>query len=133
MTAPGMVLDAELLAALYYALAGNEADDQEYYGPSIFQRLRDQYQGDPIDGGQTITVSTAVLSLTVPAQARSAFCTVTAQPIRVTFSGRTPSSSVGHHFGAGEHFTVSGRASLLGLQMIREGGSDGTLDVSYFD
>lgn len=108
-------------------------DDQTGYGPGIPQRMREFYQGDPVGGHQSLTVGAVVAGFTVPDFARSAFCTVTTAAIRVTFDGTVPSAAVGHHFDVGEHFTVTGRNSLLGARFIREGAASAALDVDYFD
>lgn len=110
-----------------------QPDDQEFYGPALRERMLNFYQGDPISARQTITVDATVRRLAPPDFARSAFVTVTANPIRVTFDGTTPAAAVGTHFGVGEHFTVSGVNSMKGFQAVQEGVAAGTIDVEYFD
>lgn len=108
-------------------------DDQAGYASGLIKRMLDHYQGDPC-GRETLVIGASVVTLAdIPDFARSAICTVTDNTIRITFDQTAPTAAVGQAFIAGEHFTITGYASLKGLRAIRDAAADGTLDVEYFD
>jgi hypothetical protein len=61
-----------------------------------------------------------------------AFFTVETNPIRVRFDGTAPTASVGHLFQPGDTFTVTGYGNVAKVAMIRSGGADATVRVTYF-
>lgn len=87
---------------------------------------------------EAITVSTtaigftaATISPTNAPGAKSAFCSVEAQPIRYRLSG-TPSAGSGHPKLAATDLTVVGINNMLTFRAIRSGGTDATLSCTYF-
>lgn len=97
---------------------------------------------DPV-GFESITVSTVAIGLTAATvnttTAGAAFITVEAQPLRFTTSG-APTATVGHlveppptgNADSTKGSWFCGRATLLALRMIRTGGTDSTVRVSYY-
>ena len=87
---------------------------------------------------EQVTVSTVAVGLTAatlsptnaPA-AKSAFCTVETNGIRIRESG-TPTAAIGHPKAAGAEFVVQGVNNLLNLKAIRSGGADATLTCTYY-
>jgi hypothetical protein len=92
---------------------------------------------------ETLTVSSTPIGFTAATinatTAAGAFVTVEAQPLRATFIG-TPSATVGHlveppptgNADSTRGFWVCGRTALLGFRMIRTGGTDATVRVTYY-
>lgn len=64
--------------------------------------------------------------------ATKAFITVEAQPIRVRFDGVAPDSSTGHLFSAGDSIWLVDQIQIINFHAIRSGGSDGTINVTYY-
>lgn len=83
-------------------------------------------------GYQQLTVSTSAVGLTVPAGASRAVVIVEAQPIRYRDDKTDPTASVGMLCAAGLRFEIDSRQSMLAFKAIRQGGTDGVLNVSYY-
>jgi hypothetical protein len=92
---------------------------------------------------ETLTIGVAASGLTAATinatTAAAAFLTTEAQPLRYTLVG-TPSASSGHlieppptgNADSTKGFWVCGRTGLLGLRLIRSGGTDSTVRVTYY-
>lgn len=109
------------------------------------------FHGTPI-GYETVTVSNTAKQLTeakftnysltglaVPtdqalANARCAFITVEAtNGLRYTFDGTDPvAATTGHLLAGGGSLAIYGYTNIKNLKMIRDGGSDAAIQVSYF-
>lgn len=95
-------------------------------------RLEYDVLGDPIDS-QALTVSTTVLALTVPGFAKGALVECQAEPVRWRVDGDSPTATVGHRLIAGERIQLGGIATIRGFRVLREGATDASLFVTYFD
>jgi hypothetical protein len=82
-------------------------------------------------GFEQLTVSSVALSLTVPAAAHSAWLTCDTQNVRYRIDGVAPTTTTGHVLQTGQVLEISGRARLLAMRLIRSGGTDSTLSVTY--
>lgn len=91
---------------------------------------------------ETITVVNSAIGFTAadianPAKwgsrVRKAFCTLDAStgPIRFTYDGTTPTTTVGHILTAGNSITVEGEADIANFRAIRTTDTSGTLIVTY--
>lgn len=89
---------------------------------------------------EKLTVSTAVKTLTAAnygdtsgkkSPACAAIISVDSQPIRFTLDGTTPDSNTGHGADANDIIVLSSIAQIEKLKMIREGGSDAVVQVTY--
>lgn len=106
--------------------------------------------GGCIVGSEAKTVSTTVVGLTATKYIKSvqgenlgnvlranyAFVTVEDNPVRVQLDplGTAPdASSNGHEFAAGDSFIIEGSGVIAGARFIRTGGTDGVLQVTYFN
>jgi len=83
-------------------------------------------------GYEQITVSTAVKTLTVPANAVRAVLVAEAQPLRYRLDATNPTASVGFLVAAGVPFELYGASTLAQFKAIRSGGSDAVLSVFYY-
>jgi hypothetical protein len=83
-------------------------------------------------GFQTLTVSTVVLSLTVPTGATEAYLTCETNDIRYRVDGLDPTATVGHVLVKGQLLTMRSRYLLQGMRMIRVGAGDSVLSCTYF-
>lgn len=85
-------------------------------------------------GFQQLTVSTTSTALTVPTNAVFAVVIVATNAINARDDGTAPTATVGMPYGAGfpQAFTICGSAALSGTKLIRRGGSDAEVDVSYY-
>lgn len=84
------------------------------------------------DSHQSLTVSSSAVALpSIPEDAAGALITVEDQPIRATWDGTTPTSSVGHKYIDGDAFAIASRADLLRFRAIRSSSSDATLQITY--
>jgi hypothetical protein len=87
-------------------------------------------------GYQSLTVSTSVVTLTLPSgkMPRAANIAVSGQPIRFTRDGlTTPSASVGLRAIAGQYIHLVSTEQIQNFKAIREGGSDATIAIEYVD
>lgn len=83
-------------------------------------------------GYEQLTVTNAVKVLVVPAGTTRAVFGVEAQPLRYRTDGTDASASVGHLVAAAGGFEIYGKAALEAFTAFRDGGSDATLDVTYY-
>ena len=103
-------------------------------------------------GTEQITVSTAAVPLTaalvnntgttatgtnanywaVRFPASAAIVEAKTNGVYYTLDGSTPSATNGLNLNAGDVLTLAGRNQVAGLKMIRNSGSDATVNVSYF-
>ncbi len=93
-------------------------------------------------GYESITVSTVAIGLTstkiVPTSgparpAFEAYLTLEAtNGIRYRLDGTDPTSSEGHPIAGSGTVTITGTKNLQNLRMIRSGGADATVKVTYF-
>lgn len=82
-----------------------------------------------IAGNQTLTVSTSVITLTVPGTATHAFITVEAGDIRYWEDGSNPSATTGLYLPAGGSAELT---NLANLKFIKASGQpDAAINVSY--
>lgn len=104
---------------------------------------RDQYTRE------RITVSTSAIGLTTSTlenwqsyggydqqgadlKASAALLTVVTNGVYYTLDGSTPSASVGIELTTGDQLMIYGFQKLKSLRMIRSGGSDATVEVTYY-
>jgi hypothetical protein len=105
---------------------------QEMYGPGLMVRLLEAFQGDPI-GYETVTVGANAVALAkVPDFARSATMIVETLAVRIRLDGTPPTTAVGLLVPTATIFTVTGRKSLKGFQVIQATGA-ASIGVQYFD
>ena len=83
------------------------------------------------DSYQALTVSTTALSLTVPVRARQATLYVEDQPVRWTTDQTTPTASVGLLAKADTTLVLCGAAAMTRFRVIRQGGTDASVRVTY--
>lgn len=88
-------------------------------------------------GHQTLTVSTTVVTLTMPTGLlpTKALIYVGGADIRFRADGTDPTATSGMHVGADDYIdlTEGNNAGILrGIELIREDASDATLAISYF-
>ena len=103
-------------------------------------------QYGPACSSEKITVDNTIKTLTAAkysnlslggVDARSAYITIEGtagtNDIRVTFDGTDPvASTTGHLLKASTDLVVYGYQNLAGMKFTREGGSSGTIQVTYF-
>ena len=87
-------------------------------------------------GRQQLTVSTNVVTLTVPAETAGALIYVGSNPVRFTLDGTAPTSSLGIALSAGDFIDLTDPdadygALLAAMKLIRSGASDATVDIEY--
>lgn len=88
-------------------------------------------------GYEALTVSTTALALSASEyisgdrKAQVAHITVESNPVNYTYEGTTPTSSVGHNLTAGSTLTLSGYANIAAFRVIRSGGADATVKITY--
>lgn len=86
---------------------------------------------------EAITVSTTALPCTAAklvdgnANAQQIYITVESNAINWTIDGTTPTSTVGHNLTAGSSLTITGNRNIVALKMIRSGGADATVKITY--
>jgi hypothetical protein len=105
-----------------------------YGNVAIMQRIAGVYVGF---GYEVQTVSTTALALTASEyvsgdrKAQVAHITVETNPINYTYEGTTPTAAVGHNLIAGSTLTLAGYANIVAFRMIRSGGADATVKITY--
>lgn len=82
--------------------------------------------------GDSVETLTAATIIATTYDVIMAIIAVTNAPIRITFDGTDPTTTLGLPFEAGDMFEVWGQPDLLGLEMIRSGGVDAVVEVEYF-
>ena len=85
--------------------------------------------GSTVGDEQLAVAGTAVALASVPATAIAAMVTNGAEPIRVRWG--TPTASVGHYLNPYSVLDLY-QDDLGDVKFIRTGGSDSTIDVTYF-
>ena len=80
---------------------------------------------------EQLTISTSVISLTVPKLAKMAVITVEDEPIRYRDDGTAVTASVGTLIKADGSVVVCGKA-MDTIGFIRDGGTDATINVNYY-
>ena len=101
------------------------------FGPSLYRRWVQNLTGDPIQGPDYGLMLGNPGMLDAPAVAVAGVVSVTGNGIWVTFDGTTPGANIGLWFPADQLFTVTGRASLLGMQWWDAVGG-AVVNVAYF-
>ena len=91
------------------------------------RRAASEY-GSSISAEQ-VTVSTVAIGITAASGAVAAMVTNGAEPIRVRWG--TPTASVGHYLNPYSVLDLY-QDDLGDVKFIRTGGSDSTIDVTYF-
>lgn len=97
----------------------------------------------PATDFETVTVSTVSIGFTASKILQNvtggtkrrcvkALFTVETNPVRFRFDGTAPTATVGHLMAAGDSFLVTGDANVSNMRLIRQGGADGTVMVTYF-
>ena len=93
----------------------------------------------PVSTRENLTVSTTIVTLTVPAGASRAFMSLTdgSGTIRFTFDGTDPTTTAGHQMQPGDILDLTSPERtyvevLQKLEFLREDATDGTLQVDYF-
>jgi hypothetical protein len=66
----------------------------------------------------------------IPARAQKAYITIEANPVRWRDDGTPPTAAEGHPIAAGGVLEYEG--TLTSLRLIRSGGADADLNVSYY-
>jgi hypothetical protein len=82
-------------------------------------------------GHEKLTVDATVRSLTIPNDVNFAHIVVETGPIRLRIDGTDPATAVGVLVGAGDSFTVYGRDTLEGLNMVEATSTDAVINVAY--
>ena len=81
---------------------------------------------------EQITVSSSSIPLTaIPDDARSATIQTNGAAIRFKIDGTAATTSTGTVLANGRDANIIGREALAGLRMIRDDGTDATLEVQY--
>jgi hypothetical protein len=85
---------------------------------------------------EKITVSTVVKSLSAAKYGTrlvtGALITCETAAVRIMTDGSTPDATTGLLMAAGATLTIDRKSSLVGFRAIRATGSDGVLQVAYF-
>lgn len=84
---------------------------------------------DNTAGGVGLTVATYKPTSQSPATV--AFITVEDGPIRYTYDGTAPTTTLGHRAKDGTALVLKGQHQMDNFKAIRTGSTDGTLRVSY--
>ena len=79
-----------------------------------------------------LAVSTAVVTLTVPAAAMCAEAYVRTASVVFARGGTDPSATQGFQADPGDIIMLNSRSELDRFEVIRQGSADATLDVEYF-
>lgn len=81
---------------------------------------------------QTLAVSSTPVALpAIPASAVGALVTVEDAPVRATWDGTVPTSSLGHKYGDGDAFAIVSRADLLRFRVVKAAAGDAALQITY--
>lgn len=97
----------------------------------------------PATDFETITVSNVAIGFTASKilqnesggfkrRCTKALFTVETNSIRFRMDGTAPTATVGHLMAAGDSFLVTGDVNIPNMKLIRQGGADGTVMVTYF-
>jgi hypothetical protein len=89
------------------------------------------HQG-PLTVGNTAGLLTALLAGgALHAQTQFVLITIEAQPVRLTVNGTPPTATLGFSHAAGAEILLS-RAEAEAARLIREGGTDATIQVAQY-
>lgn len=81
---------------------------------------------------QTLAVSSTPVALpAIPASAVGALVTVEDAPVRATWDGTVPTSSLGHKYIDGDAFAIVSRADLLRFRVVKAAADDAVLQITY--
>ena len=84
-------------------------------------------------GFEQLTISNVALGLTVPDKTMYAVFQLETNNIRMRFDGTNPTAAIGHLLTTTDNILqMAGREIILRTKVIRAGGADGILNVSYF-
>ena len=97
----------------------------------------------PAGDFESVTVSTTAIGCTSTKidisqtggfhkRAVKILCTVEDASIRIRYDGTDPTASVGHLFSASDFFIIQGEQNISRLRMIRSGGTNGVVRITYF-
>lgn len=84
-----------------------------------------------VAGYEQLTISTLVISLTVPRLAKMAVVTVEDEPLRYRDDGTAVTASIGTLIKADGSVVVCGKA-MDTIGFIRDGGTDSLINVNYY-
>jgi len=85
-----------------------------------------------IQTGLVIDDTAGGKTLTVPTAARAALITVYGAPIRFWTDGTAPTNATGHRADVYDQIELPNRKELVNFKAIREGGTNATLEVTYY-
>jgi hypothetical protein len=89
--------------------------------------------GSPCIGNETLTVTNSPAPLAdIPPAASLAFITLDDHPIRIWLNGDNPTPTQGHRLTQGAVLVLESQNQIQNFRAIREGASNGVLQVSYF-
>jgi hypothetical protein len=83
-------------------------------------------------GFQALTVGNTAVGLTVPTDARYAILRVITEDIRYRDDGTNPTGTVGMLAKVDEFIELTSRQQLAAFKAIRDGGSNGGLEILYY-
>lgn len=85
------------------------------------------------EGYGQVTVSTTALALpSIPTKASYAIVNISDQPVRYRDDGTDPTASVGMPVVADETIVLVSPQQIRNFRVIRSGGTDAELNVSYY-
>ena len=99
----------------------------------------------PVMGWEKITVSTTAIGPSTASiitgsglslkKAGNATITIETASIRATFDGTTPvdATNTGHVFAAGTVLTLESYTQIQKFKMVRVGGTDATVNITYWE
>lgn len=91
------------------------------------------YNPQPTGREGPTTISSAVVTLTKPtAKTTSCVILVETAPIRYTMDGTAPTTTVGQLVNVGDRIYLHSPAEIAGFKCIRATGSDGAINVEYW-
>jgi hypothetical protein len=116
---------------------GAEVEDPGYgniprCAPSLWRRMVQMFQGDPITGNQHFAPPAAAQALAVPDFAVSAVVSISGDSARWTFDGSGAGAANGIVSAVGVILTITGRASLKSASIFPNSAAT-VVDVVYFD
>lgn len=82
--------------------------------------------------GQATVSTTAVALPAVPSKASYAIVNISDQPVRYRDDGVAPTASVGMPVVSGEEIALVSPQQIRDFRVIRSGGTDAELNVSYY-
>lgn len=82
-------------------------------------------------GFESLMVSTSAVGLTAVGSPTTAIITITGGDIRFRSDGNDPTTLIGHVVFDGGAITLSSAEDIASFRVIRDGGTDATLSISY--